>query len=228
MKRTRVNFIINGLIAIGMLVLMATGMIQTWILPPGTNHTLALWNLSRHEWGDVHLWFAVGTVALVFVHIILHWRWIIATSCRLIPGKRFAHPSRHAMVMIGVVSAFLIVGSFFGFWRLATTKTRQIVPGKLHEQEKFPIHDLMKETEDPELDRLRGHMHLHDVAMLTGLSDQMIRERLGIPASTASDKRLGDLGRKHGFSMHDARQRLAANGQSLKENGAWKNHTYDE
>jgi hypothetical protein len=32
--------------------------------------------MPRHEWGDIHFYLAVGFVALMVVHIILHWGWI--------------------------------------------------------------------------------------------------------------------------------------------------------
>lgn len=31
--------------------------------------------MNRHEWGDLHTWTAYGFVALIFVHLAVHWRW---------------------------------------------------------------------------------------------------------------------------------------------------------
>jgi len=32
--------------------------------------------MTRHEWGAVHFYLAILFVALMVVHIILHWTWI--------------------------------------------------------------------------------------------------------------------------------------------------------
>jgi len=29
--------------------------------------------MTRHEWGDIHFYLAIGFVILMVVHIILHW-----------------------------------------------------------------------------------------------------------------------------------------------------------
>jgi len=38
---------------------------------------LSFWGLTKHTWIDLHDWIAVALVALVVIHIILHWKWII-------------------------------------------------------------------------------------------------------------------------------------------------------
>jgi hypothetical protein len=81
-KRTTVNFV--------------------WVLPPGwgggygrgfrggrgPGEAKELLGLARHEWGDVHFGLALLFVALMLVHIVLHWGWI--KSC----GKSLLRPSR--------------------------------------------------------------------------------------------------------------------------------------
>ena len=32
--------------------------------------------MTRHEWGDIHFYLSVLFIALIMVHIILHWNWI--------------------------------------------------------------------------------------------------------------------------------------------------------
>jgi hypothetical protein len=37
---------------------------------------LTFWELSKHTWIDIHDWVAIVLVALVVIHIVLHWKWI--------------------------------------------------------------------------------------------------------------------------------------------------------
>lgn len=77
----------------------------TYRLPPGSRggRGLTVLGWSRHEWGDLHFWAAIGMIVLVVIHFALNWRWMrkIAASgrtWRLVAG--FA-------VGLGLVALFL-------------------------------------------------------------------------------------------------------------------------
>jgi hypothetical protein len=36
--------------------------------------------LNRYGWIDVHNWASVALLAIIMLHIILHWGWIVATT----------------------------------------------------------------------------------------------------------------------------------------------------
>jgi hypothetical protein len=89
MKRITLNFIVDLISFIDLVCLAFTGFIIKFILPPGTGglgreisggrgreEVKYFWSMTRHEWGDIHFYLAVGFVALMVVHIILHWGWI--------------------------------------------------------------------------------------------------------------------------------------------------------
>jgi len=89
MKRSSVNFIVDLVAFLDLLCLSVTGFIIKFILPPGSGgrgralhggygdtHIKKLLSMSRHQWGDIHLYLAVLFVVLMVVHIILHWSWI--------------------------------------------------------------------------------------------------------------------------------------------------------
>ena len=92
MKRSSVNFIIDLVAFLDILGLIVTGFIIKYILPPGSGgrgrmlrggrgageEIRSLCSMTRHEWGDIHFYFAVVFTALVVVHIVLHWGWIKA------------------------------------------------------------------------------------------------------------------------------------------------------
>lgn len=67
----------------------ATGLLLAFRLPPGSRggHGLSVLGWSRHEWGDLHLWISYSFLALILLHLCLHWRWFWQ-----IAGKRRAWP----------------------------------------------------------------------------------------------------------------------------------------
>lgn len=89
-KQVTLNFIVDLISFINLLGLACTGLIMKYILPPGTGgygrgfrggrgpveEIKYLWSMTRHEWGYIHFYLAVGFVTLMVVHIILHWSWI--------------------------------------------------------------------------------------------------------------------------------------------------------
>ena len=89
MKRGTLNFVVDLASFINLVSLALTGFILRYILPPGTGgrgrvlhggrsveQIKDLWSMTRHQWGDIHFYLALLFVALMVVHIILHWRWI--------------------------------------------------------------------------------------------------------------------------------------------------------
>jgi hypothetical protein len=73
--------------------------------PPGSNKTLSLRGLTRHQWGDIHFWISLGLLVVIAVHLALHWNWIVAVigkRCHLVKSAR---PSlaRSGILTVGTV-----------------------------------------------------------------------------------------------------------------------------
>ena len=91
------------LIAAMFAVLIATGSILRWVLPPGSGGgqhgagmgrrggrgpALTLLDMTRHQWGDLHFWLAAALVAGILLHLALHWRWIVQSAARCLSFGR--------------------------------------------------------------------------------------------------------------------------------------------
>ncbi len=105
-KRTTLNFVVDLIGFVNLLLLAATGAVMRWVLPPGSggghgygfrggrgpglgvDQVGQLLGLGRHDWGDVHFVLALLFVSLILVHIVLHWTWI--KTC----AKSILFPSR--------------------------------------------------------------------------------------------------------------------------------------
>jgi preprotein translocase subunit SecY len=39
---------------------------------------------SRHTWGDLHMWGGIVMIAVVMIHLILHWSWVVNMTRRML------------------------------------------------------------------------------------------------------------------------------------------------
>jgi hypothetical protein len=114
MNRTLVNIIIDLVATLLLFGMIATGYLLRFPLPPGTNKTLTLWGLSRHQWGDIHFWISLGLLAVLVIHLVLHWNWIVTVIGKRCHVIKTSQPSlvRSAISTLGV---FLTLCIAFGW-----------------------------------------------------------------------------------------------------------------
>lgn len=107
MSTPKRNLIVDALGLAVFVLLAVTGLILRWSLPPGSGRLSAphgpvrvLWGLDRHQWGEIHFWISVAFLAVLALHLALHWKWIVCTLKRQptqASGKRW---------LLGVVGLF--------------------------------------------------------------------------------------------------------------------------
>lgn len=125
MNRSLLNLTIDLLAAACLLVMMATGYILRFPLPPTTNRTHKLWELSRHEWGNIHSWASVGLLLVLFIHIALHWEWIFATIRRRFTKAKAEAGSRFRAGML-TLATLAVAGGLFAWTTHAGVREREI------------------------------------------------------------------------------------------------------
>jgi hypothetical protein len=128
MNRSRLNLVIDLLAAFCLLVMILTGYLLRIPLPPATNRTHELWGLSRHEWGAVHSWASLALLAVLLVHVMLHWEWVFATIRHRFTSIKAA-PDQRRNAGIIALAAFVILGGLFGW--VAQSGVREL-PVPLH------------------------------------------------------------------------------------------------
>lgn len=83
MKKSIYLFTLVGLLALTGLVETISGFILWFALPSGGGRQgleLTYWGLTRHTWIGIHDWVAIAMIVIVFIHFLLHWKWV----CRMI------------------------------------------------------------------------------------------------------------------------------------------------
>ncbi len=76
--------ILNLALYISFCLMVGTGFIIGYRLPPGSRggRGMSLLGMNRHEWGDVHLYISYGFIAMLIVHLCIHWKWLIKIASR--------------------------------------------------------------------------------------------------------------------------------------------------
>jgi cytochrome b561 len=90
MKKWSLNYILFILLLLLGLVQAISGFLL-WLviagghrgfgISRGSQPTELLW--SRYTWIEIHDWVAVALVVLVIIHLILHWKWIVYTTKKI-------------------------------------------------------------------------------------------------------------------------------------------------
>ena len=102
---TNINKGINFAMYCAGLLVTGTGLALAWKLPHGSQgRGTTLLGLSRHEWGDVHLWAGVFLAAAIVVHLVLHWRWIWQVASRRVPWKAWAGIALPMIACLGLLA----------------------------------------------------------------------------------------------------------------------------
>ncbi|MGI9515520.1 MAG: DUF4405 domain-containing protein [Pirellulaceae bacterium] len=114
MKRTRLNLMVDLAAIVLLSGMIATGFILWFPLPPGTETTKSLWGLSRYSWGTLHAWISLGLLGVLFIHVVLHWKWLVSMIAR---RRGHEQPSAVRVAVIGVLTAvFLATVSALFAW----------------------------------------------------------------------------------------------------------------
>ena len=96
MNRLWLNFWLEAAAFLDLLALGTTGLLLRYLVPAGggrgrwpAGEPSFFW-LPRHDWRDLHFFFAAAFLLLAATHLLLHWKWI---SCRLRELRAGRRPS---------------------------------------------------------------------------------------------------------------------------------------
>jgi hypothetical protein len=127
MPRQVLNFLIDAVTLALMLAMTATGLLLRFVLPPGSRggQGLRLWNMTRHDWGDLHFWLALALLLIALVHVALHWTWVCTLLARWTTRTaRPLAPSLARRTLAGVAVLALCGLAVSGFLWLGHAQTR--------------------------------------------------------------------------------------------------------
>ena len=88
-RQARLNFSLDGLLFIAFFLASLSGLVA-WLIVPGGGYrggrnpyyNATLFGLTHHSWNNLHLWTGLAMMAIVIVHLALHWPWIVCVARR--------------------------------------------------------------------------------------------------------------------------------------------------
>jgi hypothetical protein len=118
MTKGQLNFIIDAVMFLVLAAIVGLGLLMEYIMPPGrrlweiygSNPYITWLGWDRHDWGDIHFYLALAFLALLVLHIILHWSQILGLFHNLIPDEA----SRFKVFIVFVIVSVLLIS--FPFW----------------------------------------------------------------------------------------------------------------
>ncbi len=118
MNKSKSNFIIDGLLFLGMMFLLGTGYVRKYILLGGSasrevygrKMDMFMMGYSRDDWSTIHLYTGYFMLFLLLLHIVLHWKQIGVMYKQLISNSGLR---TIIMIIFIVISVFLAVFPFF-------------------------------------------------------------------------------------------------------------------
>lgn len=241
MKKSTVNFIINAILFLCMAAITGIGFLIKYVLIPGSerwekygrNVELSVWGMDRHEWAYIHLIIGFVILALVLLHIVLHWNMVMSVYNRLFKKKAIYSVLSIAFIAVGII---IMVVPFFMEAQISAHEEgrnekkefrKNIEQNKKQEAVQLERHSSGKEVsqqkprnkkvqhENKNIEQhdknnhakssleIRGYMSLNDVAKKYQISCDLLKSELGIPQTTSNIERLGKLKRKYDFKMSD-------------------------
>ena len=200
MKRNTINFWIDLLTFIVLFAEIWTGLLLHYVLPSGKGrgHSLELWGLNRHEYGTVHFYLATAMIALVAIHVWLHWSWICNSLTGLLKIKKLKS-SRH--LLYGIVSLLVIVLITFASLMIAQFQVVDI-------QTNTNVYSIDNEIESQEEQLITGQTTLLEVANIGNIPVEQLLEKLNLPNDVDCKEQLGRLKRRYGFEIEDVRNSI--------------------
>ncbi len=228
--KTKINLVIDAIMLILLMAIAGLGFLIKYILVPGYKRN-ALYNgdvelyfmgLTRHEWGSIHLWLSFVFLALMILHIILHWKMITCIFKPIITGR----VSRAIIAFLtGIVALFFVLYPFFVKPEVVSFQEKHTHNYNAGKHTKKPISIVRDKppvgnTENQTTVRLQknqeecSHKHSHDDLEIYGymtleeaagkysIPVTELAEALHIPLSQSSE-RIGRLKRIYGFEMDD-------------------------
>ncbi|HIJ70896.1 MAG TPA: DUF4405 domain-containing protein [Planctomycetes bacterium] len=114
MKKSQINLIIDVLLLVFMSAITGIGLLMRNVLVPGykrwdiygRNVELYFWGLDRHQWGSIHFVIALVLIALLVLHVVLHWSVILGIYRRLIPNVKAQWITAIILLAITIILSF--------------------------------------------------------------------------------------------------------------------------
>jgi hypothetical protein len=85
-KKTKINYWVDVCIGISFVLSAVSGLVFVLPVAPGAN----VLGIGYSIWSDLHTWSSVGMILGVAAHLVLHWRWILAMTKKMVLPEKLS------------------------------------------------------------------------------------------------------------------------------------------
>lgn len=206
MKKSDWQYLIDTLLFICMFGIAFIGILMGFFLAEGPTIRESekyFLGLHRHQWGDIHLYLSLAFILLIILHLILSWSWIKGKSQALFK-KRWG--SAIAVTVLGSVLLIFVFWIFTPKYPLIYENYGRGIGSRAGGD--FSPRDFINEEQG--YVTITGNMTISQVEHITGIPSYSFFRELGLPTDTSPDETLGQLKKKYGFTLVEARDAITA------------------
>ncbi len=105
MNKNDWKYAIDTLMFVSLLGIVVVGLLLAFVIPRGAApaETKVLFDVQRHDWGNIHLYLSLAFTAFVTVHVLLNWDWVKGMA-----RTKFKRGWAGALVLTAVLSFILL------------------------------------------------------------------------------------------------------------------------
>ena len=134
-NKTRRNWYVDAGLFLGMVIASISG-IYFLIFPDGgymggRNPYYGIQIIfDRSGWEWIHTWLSLGFIAIALLHIILHWKWVVSTTKRVVKDIFTSHKSNmnakgwQNIIVDGAIAIGFIISAISGVYFLFVGESR--------------------------------------------------------------------------------------------------------
>ena len=202
LKKSRINIILDAILYFSLLAIAFTGLLIKFVLVTGIEENrlygkdvdLYFLEMNRHQWGDIHFIFSLLFIGLCFIHIFLHWKYIIGIINKML---KTSISSQITLWVSALIPSLILVGILLikpeirahNFQHLNRNHSETIQSNSTDID-----HDSKEDIE------IWGSMSLIEAANKYDISIHLIQQRFNISKDECRET-LGRLRKRHDFSM---------------------------
>lgn len=134
-NKTRRNWYVDAALFVGTLIASISG-IYFLIFPDGgymggRNPYYGIRVIfDRSGWEWIHTWLSLGMIAIALLHIILHWKWVVSTTKRVVRDIFTSHKSNmnskgwQNVIVDGAIGVGFIISALSGIYFIFVGESR--------------------------------------------------------------------------------------------------------
>lgn len=227
LKRSNLNIIIDVLMFVVMMPIVGIGFLIKYVLLSGVDRNavygndvdLFFWGMDRHQWGDIHLWLGAVLIFLFVLHLIFHWKMMLAMFASCVNSKVICVVAAIALPLIVVLFAiaplFLQPEVRLGIGRHAHAPLQQRQEYLVTPEKEELISPAKEDHHHVNVD-INGRMTITEVASTYDVSIKALCTAINV-SSDKADLSLGRLKKQHDFTMEEIRIFIENNSNKVYE-----------